>query len=143
MQYLQIIGRLGADSELKTSKNGKQFLSMRVASNDFIGGENLTTWISVLWGGESAVKMAEHLKKGSQVIINGTPKYSLYKTKNGESAIDVSVFADRVDFVSSNSGGTQSNEAVAETGTFKKKEPAVAAAATVNSETNEADDLPF
>ena len=142
MQYLQIIGRLGADSELKTSKNGKQFLSMRVASNDFIGGENLTTWISVLWGGERAVKMAEHLKKGSQVIINGTPKYSLYKTKNGESAIDVSVFADRVDFVSSNSGSTQSNEAVAETGTFKKKEPAVAAA-TVNSEANETDDLPF
>jgi single-strand DNA-binding protein len=142
MQYLQIIGRLGADSELKTSKNGKQFLSMRVASNDFIGGENLTTWISVLWGGERAVKMAEHLKKGSQVIINGTPKYSLYKTKNGESAIDVSVFADRVDFVSSNSGGTQSNEAVAETGTFKKKEPAVAAA-TAKNETNEADDLPF
>lgn len=142
MQYLQIIGRLGADSELKTSKNGKQFLSMRVASNDFIGGENLTTWISVLWGGERAVKMAEHLKKGSQVIINGTPKYSLYKTKNGESAIDVSVFADRVDFVSSNSGGTQSNEAVAETGTFKKKEPAVATA-TAKNETNEADDLPF
>ena len=142
MQYLQVIGRLGADSELKTSKNGKQFLTMRVASNDFIGGENLTTWISVLWGGERAVKMAEHLKKGSQVIINGTPKYSLYKTKNGESAIDVSVFADRVDFVSSNSGGTQSNEAVAETGTFKKKEPAVAAA-TAKNETNEADDLPF
>jgi len=142
MQYLQVIGRLGADSELKTSKNGKQFLTMRVASNDFIGGENLTTWISVLWGGERAVKMAEHLKKGSQVIINGTPKYSLYKAKSGESAIDVSVFADRVDFVSSNSGGTQSNEAVAETGTFKKKEPAVAAA-TAKNETNEADDLPF
>jgi single stranded DNA-binding protein len=142
MQYLQVIGRLGADSELKTSKNGKQFLTMRVASNDFIGGENLTTWISVLWGGERAVKMAEHLKKGSQVIINGTPKYSLYKAKSGESAIDVSVFADRVDFVSSNSGGTQSNEAVAETGTFKKKEPAVAAA-TAKNETNESDDLPF
>ena len=142
MQYLQVIGRLGADSELKTSKNGKQFLTMRVASNDFIGGENLTTWISVLWGGERAVKMAEHLKKGSQVIINGTPKYSLYKAKSGESAIDVSVFADRVDFVSSNSGGTQSNEAVTETGTFKKKEPAVAAA-TAKNETNESDDLPF
>lgn len=142
MQYIQIIGRLGADSELKTSKNGNQFLSLRVASNDFIGGENITTWISVLWAGERAAKMAEHMKKGNQVIIHGTPKYSLYKAKNGESAIDISVFADRVDFVSSNSGATQSNEAVADTGTFKKKdkEPAVAAATTTNTD---ADDLPF
>lgn len=141
MMYVQVIGRLGADSELKTSKNGNQFLSMRVASNDFIGGENITTWVSVLWAGERAVKMAEHMKKGSQVIIHGTPKFSLYKAKNGESAIDVSVFADRVDFVSSNSGTTQSTEAVADTGTFKKKdkEPAVAAATT----STDADDLPF
>lgn len=143
MQYLQVIGRLGADSELKTSKNGNQFLSMRVASNDFIGGENLTTWISVLWAGERAVKMAEHMKKGSQVIIHGTPKYSLYKAKNGESAIDVSVFADRVDFVSSNSGGTQANDAVTDTGTLKKTTPKVTKAAEPSETASDADDLPF
>lgn len=142
MQYLQVIGRLGADSELKTSKNGNKFLSMRVASNDFIGGENITTWINILWTGERAVKMAEHMKKGSQVIIHGTPKYSTYPKNNGEVGIDVSVFADRVDFVGGNSGNTQSNEAVAETGTLKKSE-AKPTKKVEPSESNDADDLPF
>lgn len=143
MQYLQIIGRLGADSELKTSKNGNKFLSLRVASNDFIGGENITTWISVLWSGERAVKMAEHMKKGSQVTIHGTPKYSLYKTKSGESAIDVTVFADRVDFVSNGtSGGTQSND-VSDVGKSKAEETKRAEEALTNNTQTEDDDLPF
>lgn len=143
MMYLELIGRLGADSELKTSKNGNQFVSMRVASNDFIGGENITTWVSVLWPSERAIKMAEHMKKGSQVIIHGTPKYSTYQKNNGEVGIDVSVLADRVDFVSSgNSGNTQTTEAVAETGTLKKQEPKKQTM-TVEKTNDDADDLPF
>ena len=139
MLYTQLIGRLGADSELRNSKNGKgQFVSMRVASNDFIGGENVTTWVNVMWSGERAVKMQEHMKKGSFVSIWGTLRTSLYDTKNGEKAVSVDIFADRVDFVNSGSGNTQSNDAVTDTGTFKEKEMAAAAAST-----DAADDLPF
>lgn len=140
MTYLEINGRLGADSEVKTSKNGKQFLSMRVASNDYIGGENTTTWINVLWSGERAVKMHEYMKKGSSVIVRGTPRFSLYDTKDGNKAISIDVFADRVDFANNGSGSTQSNEAVTETGTLKK-----ASAPTAQDVKTDAaeDDLPF
>ena len=89
MIYSEVTGRLGADSELKTSKSGNQFVTMRVASNDFVGGENVTTWIRVLWSGERAVKMQEHLKKGSLVSVRGTQRVSLYDTKNGEKAIEL------------------------------------------------------
>jgi single-stranded DNA-binding protein len=102
MIYADISGRLGADAVIKDAKNGNKFVSMRVASNDYIGGENVTTWVNVLWSGDRALKMAEHMKKGSAVIVRGTPKFSLYPTKDGDKAISVDVFADRVDF--SNSG---------------------------------------
>lgn len=144
MMYVQLLGRLGADSELRNSKNGKsQFVSMRVASNDFIGGENVTTWVNVIWSGERAVKMQEHMKKGSFVNIWGTLRTSLYETKSGEKAVSVDVFADRIDFVNSGSGGTQSNDASTETGTFKPKEQEAEMAAAAAASTDAADDLPF
>jgi single-stranded DNA-binding protein len=92
--------------------------------------------------------MAEHMKKGSAVIVRGTPKFSLYSTKDGDKAISVDVFADRVDFSNSGSGTTQSNEAVAETGTFKKQQPATVAAAPAATQEvvdngGSDDDLPF
>ena len=142
MMYIDITGRLGADSELKTSKNGNKFISMRIATNDYIGGENVTTWVNVMWAGDRAVKMQEHLKKGSSVIVRGTPKFSLYDTKEGSKAISIDVFADRVDFASGGSGNTQPNDAVAETGTFKQKK-AAAPAATQEVVDNVNDDLPF
>lgn len=134
-------GRLGADSELKTSKNGNQFLSMRVATDEFNNGETSTVWVNVIWSGDRAVKMAEHMKKGSLVDIHGVLRTSLYKTKSGDSAISHDVFADRVDFISSGkSGATQTNEAVTDTGTLKKAETVAAAATPTN---DAVDDLPF
>ena len=143
MLNIELIGRLGADSEIRNTKNGKQMVSFRVATDDFSGGERTTTWVNVMWTGDRAIKMQEHLKKGSHVDVRGVLRTSIYKTKSGESAISHDVFADRVDFVSSGSGTTQSNDAMASTGAdfgnLKRNntEQEVAAASTA------ADDLPF
>lgn len=133
----QINGRLGADSELKTSKNGNKYVTMRIASNDFVNGENVTTWVRVMWSGDRAVKMQEHMKKGSFVSVWGTLRTSLYDTKTGEKAIAIDVLADRVDFVGGGSGSTQSNDAATETGTLKKAE------APLETQDTSDDDLPF
>ena len=148
MIYTQVIGRLGADSELRTSKNGNQFVAMRVASNDFVNGENVTTWLNVMWSGERAVKMQEHMKKGSLVSIYGTLRTSLFTNKNGEQAISTDVFADRIDFVSGgNSGATPTSDAVADTATLtqkQKEETQTEAMAKVTaSSASSDDDLPF
>ena len=140
MLYVELIGRLGADAELKTSAKGNQFVSMRVASNDFFNGENVTTWVNVMWSGERAVKMQEHMKKGSAVSIHGTLRTSLFTNKNGEQSMSTDLFADRVDFVNlGKSGDTQTNEAVTDTGTLKPKAQETSSAAA----SKDVDDLPF
>ena len=140
MLYVELIGRLGADAELKTSAKGNQFVSMRVASNDFFNGENVTTWVNVMWSGERAVKMQEHMKKGSAVSIHGTLRTSLFTNKNGEQSISTDLFADRVDFVNlGKSGDTQTNEAVTDTGTLKPKAQETSSTAA----SKDVDDLPF
>jgi single stranded DNA-binding protein len=145
MIYFDFNGRLGADAVSKESKNGNKFVSMRVASNDYVGGENVTTWINVLWSGDRALKMLEYMKKGTSVIIRGVPRFSLYSTKEGEKAISIDVFADRVDFLNNGSGTTQSNESVTETGTFKNQQANATQIPVTTQEggDNSDDDLPF
>jgi single-strand DNA-binding protein len=135
-------GRLGADAELKTSKNGKQFISMRVATDEFRNGEKGTAWMNVTYHGDRAIKMQEYLKKGNAVTVMGVETVSTYQNRNGETMVSRDVIADRVEFVNlGKSGETQSNDAVTDTGKFEPKTTAAEmATATAATDT---DDLPF
>ena len=139
-------GRLGADSEIKTSKGGKEYVAMRVATDEFKNNEKATAWINVTYHSERAIKMQPYLKKGSAVSVIGVETVGTYQDKNGETQISRDVLADRVDFLGlGKSGDTQSDSAVTDTGKLKKQakadkaELATATAAATSSD----DDLPF
>ena len=136
-------GRLGADAEVRTSKGGKQYVSMRVATDEFKNGEKSTAWLNVTYHAERAIKMQPFLKKGSAVSVIGSETVGTYQDKNGETQISRDVLADRVDFIGlGSSANTQSNDAVTETGKFKKTEKTdETEMATATASTD--DDLPF
>ena len=143
MINVNFMGRLGADAELKTSKGGKQFVSMRIATDEFKNGERGTAWINVSYYAEKGTKMLEFLKKGSAVSVLGVETVGTYQSKNGETMVSRDVIADRVDFVNlGKSGDTQSSETVADTGTFKKKANEAETVAVTAASSSE-DDLPF
>lgn len=146
MIYCNVEGRLGADSEIKTAKSGNQYVSMRVASNDYVNGETVTTWIGVAWYGERALRMQQYMKKGSHISVWGTMRTSLYDNRNGEKAIATDIMADRVDFIGSKtSASTTSNETTpTDTGTFMQPSAAQSIPTIDTNATTEADDdLPF
>ena len=144
MVNVNFIGRLGADAELRTSKGGKQYVAMRVATDEFKNGEKGTAWINVTYHGDRAIKMHEYLKKGSAVSVMGSETVGTYQNKNGETQISRDVLADRVDFVNlGKSGDGQTNETSTDTGTFKPKAQEAEMAAAAAASTDTADDLPF
>ena len=149
MVNVNVIGRLGNDSEVINGKNG-QFLSFRLATDDFKNGEKTTSWMRVTFNGEKGVKMAEWLKKGRMVNVMGTEFVSIYTDKSGQPQISRDISANNVEFVNIGSGQTQSDtssEVMPTTGKLEKpveqakpkKVETVAAATTSEPE----DDLPF
>ena len=73
-----IIGRLGADPEVKSFNNGGQVCNLRVAtseswkSKDTGERKERTEWHSVVLQSDGLIKVAErYLKKGSQIYIEG------------------------------------------------------------------------
>ena len=143
MVNINFIGRLGADAELKTAKSGRQYVSMRVATDEFKKGEKSTSWLNVTYTGDRALKMHEYLKKGSAIVVMGVETIDTYQsTKTGETMFSRDVIADRVDFVGlGKSGDTQSNEATADTAAPTKDN--AKEMATVAASTTVEDDLPF
>lgn len=78
LNEVTIIGRLGADPEVRSFQNGGQIANLRVATSeswkDRQSGEKQerTEWHSVTIRGEGLIKVAQNfLRKGSRVWIRG------------------------------------------------------------------------
>ncbi len=109
--YVQVVGRLGSDAEIKNGKNG-QFVTFRMATDEFKNGKNETAWLNVMDASDRALKMAQYLKKGTMVNIHGVETCDVYQNRNSEYQVSRDIRADRVDFVNSGqSASTQSSDA--------------------------------
>ena len=109
MQHLMLEGRLGRDAEIKTTARGRKYVSFTLAvdSRDK-NGEKTTDWYNVSSFQENHIgKFAEYLKKGSGLIVMGTPSYGIWIDKNGQPKLDLNVRASNLEFPTL--GGTREN----------------------------------
>jgi single-strand DNA-binding protein len=73
MLYMEIIGNLGADPEVRYTAEGKQVVGVRVAVNSRRKGPDgeqveRTDWFRDRMGGGRADYVARELRKGSRVL---------------------------------------------------------------------------
>jgi single-strand DNA-binding protein len=99
-----IVGRVGADLELKTGKTGKPFVNMSVAthfSKPNVNGERepVTTWHRVTVFGRTAERCSSWLHKGSSVAIEGYLSRSTYDKDDGSKQHRVDIIAQQVEFI--------------------------------------------
>jgi len=110
-QKLIVVGRLGGDPSVRFTPSGAQVTSFSVATDrKYKGsdGEQIseTTWFRVTTWNKLAEVCAEYLKKGSEVLVEGTlspdketggPK--VFQRQDGTSGASYEVRADAVRFV--------------------------------------------
>lgn len=85
MLKIQMIGRLGQDSVVN-NVNGKTVVNFSVAHSEKYknnqGGEvNKTTWVSCAYWTDK-LNVANYLKKGTLVFLEGKPEVKTYNDKN-------------------------------------------------------------
>lgn len=83
MISVTISGRVGADAEVRQAGT-TDVLSFRVASNDYRHKEKVTDWVSVSMFGQRAAKLAEHVTKGTLVVVRGKGFVREYDGKSGK-----------------------------------------------------------
>lgn len=90
MFKLLLSGIVGNDAEVKEVNNSKLIKFPVAVHTDYknADGEKVekTDWVQALWwkNGNQSIKVAEYLKKGKRVILEGEPGIDTYKSKDGE-----------------------------------------------------------
>jgi single-strand DNA-binding protein len=99
---IMIIGNLGRDPEMRYTPNGKPVTQFSVAVShsrpDGQGGWNDdgTDWYRVSVFGDRAERVAEQLRKGNKVFVEGRFKTREFEGKDGEKRTSLDVISDNV-----------------------------------------------
>ena len=92
LQKIDLIGNLVADAEIKTGKDGSEFIGFRVAVSENSGEEKRTTYYEVSCHKSGVI---EYLKKGTQVFATGRLLVS-NREKDGKTYTNLYVTASQV-----------------------------------------------
>ena len=145
MIKLQIVGNLGADC-IQKEVNGKNVINFNVAHTEKFKDSqgNLkerTTWVNcAYWTDRTAV--AQYLKKGKLVYVEGTPDAEAYTNKENQPAATLRLRVRDLQLLGGNIDGSQGSS-----GSYASSSSASSSAnsnrpVTADSE-DAADDLPF
>jgi single-strand DNA-binding protein len=100
-----LIGRLGADPELRYTLDGKPVATMRIATNEVIIRQNgdketHTEWHRIVVFGKLAEICGEYLETGSQIYVEGSLRYRKILDRSGFTRIIPEIFAETIKFLS-------------------------------------------
>ena len=98
MNIVSIIGRLGADPEIKYTPTGKPVSKMSVAVNDGFGENQRTYWFHVICWNGLAETVSQYLRKGSKAAVSGRLTTRSYD-KDGANTTVSEIIANSVDFL--------------------------------------------
>lgn len=93
---IQVIGRLGRDSEMKSTRDGRTFLAFSVGSDIGFGDNKETLWFKCTLWGKRADSLQQYLVKGQQVVVLGQVSLNNWTTNEGETRTDLQVNASDV-----------------------------------------------
>ncbi|KAN0064101.1 ssDNA-binding protein, mitochondrial [Thecaphora frezii] len=97
---MQVLGRLAADPELKSTKNGKDYVRYTVATSDpsRTVGENgepeqTTSYLRIYVFGERGVERMKSIKKGYRVLVDADFRIERTPSPDGQSPARESLLA--------------------------------------------------
>ena len=157
LNVVAIMGRLVADTELRTTQSGINVVSFRIACDrNFArqGEQRQADFIDIVAWRQQAEFVSKYFQKGSLIAIEGSLQTRQYQDKNGNNRTAVEVVANNISFAgpkSSNQGGGSYQNAAPSYQNQAPARPAAVEAAPSYSAGNaddfavidDSDDLPF
>lgn len=147
LNVVAIMGRLVADPELRTTPNGNNVCSFRIACDrNFVqqGQERQADFIDIVaWRGQADF-VSKYFQKGSMVAITGSLQSRNYKDKNGNSRTAVEVLADQINFAGPKKAQQVDDGGEAPPKDYREPAPAYSQGSADDfAVINDNDDLPF
>ena len=141
-----LLGRLGADPELRYTQSQTAVCNMSLATNDrrkSAEGEwtDHTEWHRIIAFGKTAENCSNYLKKGRQVFVEGKIQTRKWQDKDGKDRYTTEVIANNVTFIGSKNDDIQVQKSPQ--GESAGAVPPEAAASIGQAVSFDDDDIPF
>jgi single-strand DNA-binding protein len=112
MNKVIIIGRLGADVELRYTQAGAPVANFSVATDESYTDQQgnkveKTEWHRIIVFQRQAENCAQYIGKGSLVCVEGSIQTRQWQDQNGQQRYTTEIKAQRVQFLSTRSDGQQ------------------------------------
>lgn len=154
MRTLIVSGFLAKDAQIDTiPTSGNKVLKLVLASNEYgdeknADGTNKAVWVNISSFKEEAMRMAQYLKKGSNIIAIGDMRTRMYQNKAQEWVCGVEIYNADIKF---NGTGTKKEDnastdetlAPAPKSTAKHTDMNIAVQPAPSIQNDDTDDLPF
>lgn len=101
MNNVSMVGRISTDLELKTTKNGKEFINFSIAinrKNKTADGEKITDFFNVVAWQNNATFINTYFSKGDLIAIQGELQTQKYEDKNGNNRTHFEILAKEITF---------------------------------------------
>lgn len=100
LNKVQLIGNLGADAEVKGLSNGGKVMNLRIATTDRWKDKNgemqsRTAWHSIVVYNETLMGLADQLRKGTSVFVEGELAYREWQGRDGEKRTSAEIVLQR------------------------------------------------
>jgi single-strand DNA-binding protein len=144
LNKVQLIGRLGADPELKYTPNNRPVCNLRIATSEVFKDKSgtkqeKTEWHRVTVWGDTAENCSKYLSKGREVYIEGKLETRSYE-KEGQKHYSTSIVAFNVMFLG---GGRGERSERNDRAPSDNNEPPPAAPSNGGGGYADNDDIPF
>jgi single-strand DNA-binding protein len=99
---VMIIGNLGSDPEMRYTPNNRAVTQFNVAVNQSTKNQQTgewveeTDWFRVSVWGDRAERMAESLRKGNKVFVEGRFKTRQFEGRDGQTRTSLEITADSI-----------------------------------------------
>jgi single-strand DNA-binding protein len=107
-----LVGRLGADPELRYTSNKNPVCNMRLATSEKYKDKEYTEWHRIQCWGRLAENCSEYLSKGREVYIEGRLQTRKWQDRDGNDRYTTEIVANQVVFLGGRgqSGGNQQTQ---------------------------------
>ena len=111
---VELLGRVGADPEMRYTQNGTAVTQLRLATERVRkGGEAETDWHSVVVWDKLAESVANYVEKGQRIYVSGRLAQNSWEGDDGQRRYRTEIHAQEVVFLDSarngNGGGNGNN----------------------------------
>jgi len=105
-----LVGRLGADPEMRSTQSGTSVVNFRIATNrswttDTGESREETEWHRIVAFGRQAETCDQYLSKGRQVYVEGRIQTNEWQDQDGNTRYTTEIVAQTVQFLSGGGGG--------------------------------------